>query len=61
MRRMLLEIITLIAAVAVFTVLLLAVSLAGIGSLGYVLVILAFLIVISIAGVKIANYEVTLG
>ena len=58
MQRMLLEIITLIAAVAVFTVLLLAVSLAGIGSLGYVLVILAFLIVISIAGVKIANYEV---
>jgi len=51
----------LIAAVAVFTVLLLAVSLAGIGSLGYVLVILAFLIVISIAGVKIANYEVTSG
>ncbi|HYA60932.1 MAG TPA: hypothetical protein VED16_02490 [Candidatus Acidoferrum sp.] len=61
MQRMLLEIITLIAAVAVFTVLLLAVSLAGIGSLGYVLVILAFLIVISIAGVKIANYEVTSG
>jgi len=61
MRRMSLEIITLIAAVAVFTVLLLAVSLAGIGSLGYVLVILAFLIVISIAGVKIANYEATSG
>ncbi|HXY87489.1 MAG TPA: hypothetical protein VEG44_03540 [Candidatus Acidoferrales bacterium] len=61
MQRMLLEIITLIAAVAVFTVLLLAVSLAGIGSLGYVLVILAFLIVISIAGVKIANYEVASG
>jgi hypothetical protein len=56
---MLLEIVTLIVAVAVFTVLLLAVSLAGIGSLGYVLVILAFLIVISIAGVKIASHEAT--
>jgi hypothetical protein len=61
MQRMLLEIVTLIVAVAVFTVLLLAVSLAGIGSLGYVLVILAFLIVISIAGVKIASYEATSG
>jgi hypothetical protein len=56
---MLLEIVTLIVAIAVFTVLLFAVSLAGVGSLGYVLVILAFLIVISIAGVKIARYEVT--
>jgi hypothetical protein len=61
MQRMLLEIVTLIVAVAVFTVLLLAVSLAGIGSLGYVLVIVAFLIVISIAGVKIASYEATSG
>jgi hypothetical protein len=61
MQRMLLEIVTLIVAVAVFTVLLLAVSLAGIGSLGYVLVIVAFLIVISIAGVKIAGYETTSG
>ncbi len=61
MQRMLLEIVTLIVAVTIFTVLLLAVSLAGIGSLGYVLVIVAFLIVISIAGVKIASYEATSG
>ncbi|MGB9213591.1 MAG: hypothetical protein WCB91_11990 [Halobacteriota archaeon] len=47
----------LIISVAFFAVLLLSVTLSGAGPLGYILVILIFLIIVIVAGIRIAAYE----
>jgi uncharacterized membrane protein (UPF0182 family) len=54
---MVLEVVALIISVAFFAALLLSVTLSGVGPLGYILVILIFLIIVSIAGTRIAAYE----
>jgi hypothetical protein len=38
-------------------VLLLSVTLSGPGPLGYILVIIIFIIIVSVAGIRIATYE----
>ena len=57
MQRMVLEVVALIISVAFFAALLLSVTLSGAGPLGYILVILIFIIIVSVAGVRIAAYE----
>jgi C4-dicarboxylate transporter len=57
MQRMVLEVVTLIVSVAFFIALLLAVHLSNAGSLGYILGILVFLLIVSVAGTRIAAYE----
>jgi hypothetical protein len=58
MQRMVLEVVTLIISVAFFTVLLLAVTkLFGAEPLGYILGILVFIMIVSVAGIRIAAYE----
>ena len=57
MQRMVLEVVTLIVSVAFFIALLLAVHLSNAGSLGYILGILVFVLIVSVAGTKIAAYE----
>ena len=57
MQRMVLEVVTLIISVAFFIVLLLAVTLSGAQPLGYILGILVFIIIVSVAGIRIAAYE----
>jgi len=57
MQRMVLEVVALIISVAFFAALLLSVTLSGAGPLGYILVILVFIIIVSVAGVRIAAYE----
>ncbi|MGA7076526.1 MAG: hypothetical protein WBZ42_08300 [Halobacteriota archaeon] len=55
---MVLEVVTLIISVAFFTVLLLAVTkLFGAEPLGYILGILVFIMIVSVAGIRIAAYE----
>ena len=56
MQRMVLEVVTLIVSVAFFIVLLLAVHLSNAGSLGYILGIVVFLLIVSVAGTRIAAY-----
>ncbi len=57
MQRMMLEVAALIISVAFFAGLLFFVTLSGFGSLAYILVIVAFLIIVSVAGTRIAAYE----
>ena len=57
MQRMVLEVVTLIISVAFFAILLLFVTLSGASPLGYILVILVFIIIVSVAGTRIAAYE----
>ena len=57
MQRMMLEVAALIVSVVFFAGLLFFVTLSGLGSLGYILVIVVFLIVVSVAGTRIAAYE----
>ena len=57
MQRMVLEVVTLIVSVAFLIALLLSVTLANVGSLGYILGILVFIIIVSAAGIRIAAYE----
>ncbi len=57
MQRMMLEVAALIISVAFFAGLLFLVTLSGFGSLAYILVIVAFLIIVSVAGTRIAAYE----
>jgi uncharacterized membrane protein YccC len=57
MQRVTLEVIALIISVAFFAVLLLSVTLSGAGPLGYILVIIIFIIIVSVAGTRIAAYE----
>jgi hypothetical protein len=57
MQRMVLEVVTLIISVAFFAILLLSVTLSGTGSLGYILAILVFIMIVSVAGIRIAAYE----
>jgi ABC-type multidrug transport system permease subunit len=57
MQRTVLEVVALIITVAFFAVLLLAVTLSGAGPLGYILVIIIFMIIVSVAGIRIAAYE----
>ena len=57
MQRMVLEVVALIVSVAFLAVLLLSVTLSGAGPLGYILVILIFIIIVSVAGTRIAAYE----
>jgi C4-dicarboxylate transporter len=57
MQRMVLEVVTLIVSVAFFIALLLAVHLSSAGSLGYILGILVFVLIVSVAGTRIASYE----
>jgi hypothetical protein len=57
MQRTVLEVVALIITVAFFAVLLLAVTLSGAGPLGYILVIVIFMIIVSVAGIRIAAYE----
>ncbi len=57
MQRMVLEVAALIISVAFFAGLLFFVTLSGLGSLAYILVIVIFLIVVSVAGTRIAIYE----
>ena len=57
MQRMVLEVVTLIISVAFFTVFLLSVTLSGAGPLGYILGILVFIMIVSVAGTRIAAYE----
>jgi len=54
---MVLEVVTLIISVAFFAILLLFVTLSGASPLGYILVILVFIIIVSVAGTRIAAYE----
>lgn len=54
---MMLEVAALIISVAFFAGLLFFVTLSGFGSLAYILVIVAFLIIVSVAGTRIAAYE----
>ena len=57
MQRMVLEVVALIISVAFFAILLLSVTLSGTGPLGYILAILVFIMIVSVAGIKIAAYE----
>lgn len=57
MQRMVLEVVTLIVSVAFFIALLLSVHLSNAGSLGYIVGVLLFVIIVSIAGIRIATYE----
>jgi hypothetical protein len=57
MQRMVLEVVTLIISIAFFAILLLYVTLSGASPLGYILVILVFIIIVSVAGIRIAAYE----
>jgi ABC-type multidrug transport system permease subunit len=57
MQRTVLEVVALIITVAFFAVLLLSVTLSGAGPLGYILVIIIFMIIVSVAGIRIAAYE----
>jgi C4-dicarboxylate transporter len=57
MQRMVLEVVTLIVSVAFFIALLLSVHLSNAGSLGYILGILLFVVIVSIAGIRIAAFE----
>jgi hypothetical protein len=57
MQRMVLEVVTLIVSVAFFIALLLAVHLSNAESLGYILVILVFILIVSVAGIRIAASE----
>jgi hypothetical protein len=57
MQRTVLEVAALIISVVFFAVLLLAVTISGAGPLGYILVILIFIIIVSVAGARIAAYE----
>jgi hypothetical protein len=57
MQRMVLEVVTLIISIAFFAILLLYVTLSGASPLGYILVILVFIIIVSVAGTRIAAYE----
>jgi len=57
MQRMVLEVVALIISVAFFAVLLLSVTLSGAGPLGYILVIIIFVVLVSVAGTRIAAYE----
>jgi hypothetical protein len=57
MQRTVIEVVALIISVAFFAVLLLSVTLSGAGPLGYILVIIIFIIIVSVAGIRIATYE----
>ncbi|MGZ4924822.1 MAG: hypothetical protein ACXV5H_12900 [Halobacteriota archaeon] len=57
MQRTVIEVVALIISVAFFAVLLLSVTLSGAGPLGYILVIVMFIIIVSVAGIRIAAYE----
>ena len=57
MQRTVIEVVALIISVAFFAVLLLSVTLSGAGPLGYILVIIIFMIIVSVAGIRIAAYE----
>jgi len=57
MQRMMLEVAALIVSVAFFAGLLFFVTLSGLGSLAYILAIVVFLIVVSVAGTRIATHE----
>ena len=57
MQRMVLEVAALIISVAFFAALLFYVALSGFNTLGYILIIVAFLIIVSVAGTRIAAYE----
>lgn len=57
MQRTVLEIVALIISVVFFAVLLFSVTLSGANPLGYILVIVAFIIIVSGAGIRIAAYE----
>ncbi len=57
MQRMMLEVVALIVSVAFFAGLLFFVTLSGLPSLAYIVVIVVFLIVVSAAGMRIAAYE----
>jgi len=57
MQRMVVEVIALIISIAFFAVLLSYVTLSGAEPLGYILVILVFLVAVSIAGTRIAAHE----
>ena len=57
MQRMVLEVMTLIVSVAFLIALLLSVTVANAGSLGYILGILLFIMIVSVAGIRIAAYE----
>ena len=57
MQRTVIEVVALIISVAFFAVLLLSVALSGAGPLGYILVIIIFIIIVSVAGIRIATYE----
>jgi uncharacterized membrane protein (DUF485 family) len=57
MQRMVLEVVTLIVSVAFFIALLLSVHLFNAVSLGYILGIVLFVIIVSIAGIRIAAFE----
>jgi uncharacterized membrane protein YccC len=57
MQRTVLEVVILIISVAFFIILLLVVTLYGAQPLGYILGILIFLVIVSVAGTRIAAYE----
>jgi hypothetical protein len=57
MQRTVLEVVTLIISVAFFIVLVLVITLYGAQPLGYILGILIFLVIVSVAGIRIAAYE----
>ena len=57
MQRMVLEVAALIISVAFFAALLFYVALSGFNTLGYILIIVVFLIIVSVAGTRIAAYE----
>jgi C4-dicarboxylate transporter len=54
---MVLEVVTLIISVAFFIALLLSVHLLNATALGYILGILVFILIVSVAGIRIAAYE----
>jgi hypothetical protein len=54
---MVLEIVALIISIAFFAVLLLSVTSSGANPLGYIFVIVTFIIIVSGAGIRIAAYE----
>ena len=57
MQRMVLEVVTLIVSVSFFIALLLSVHLFSAVSLGYILGIVLFVIIVSFAGIRIAAFE----
>jgi uncharacterized membrane protein (DUF485 family) len=57
MQRMVLEVVTLIVSIAFFIALLLGVHLSNAESLGYILGILVFVLIVSVAGIRIAAFE----